>query len=212
MLSMLSILVESLFFIDRQQWRRLWGWMILTLQWASMKRQETFTSKATGSKWLRSLSTGYEDAKIKYVCWCIIIFPCLSIFDFLERWSHAAKSFTFVFFCFLGWQSAICTQHQGHRFRVPSVEQTNGAVNEPGRNGGGSAVRNTGCTGRWKNRYQHEPQRNELYGCYQTHDGDIKRSCNTCTCDLSSPQKWRWMRGRPTTGWLRSTTSGSSMR
>lgn len=43
---------------DRQQWRQPWGWMILTSPWASMRRQVTSTSKATGTRWLHFLSTG----------------------------------------------------------------------------------------------------------------------------------------------------------
>lgn len=43
---------------DRQQWRQPWGWMILTSPWASMRRQVTCTSKATGTRWLHFLSTG----------------------------------------------------------------------------------------------------------------------------------------------------------
>lgn len=55
--------------------------------------------------------------------------------------------------CVSGWQSAVRTKHQGRPFRVPLVEQTNRTVDEPGRAGGGSAVRHTGCFHREQNRY-----------------------------------------------------------
>ena len=42
----------------RQQWRQPWGWMTLTLPWASTRRQETSTSRATGTGWPPCLSTG----------------------------------------------------------------------------------------------------------------------------------------------------------
>lgn len=59
-----DVLIMDWFWLTcRQQWRQPWGWMTLASPWVSTRRQETSSSKATGTNWHHCPSTGcgWED-------------------------------------------------------------------------------------------------------------------------------------------------------